>query len=334
MSQDNNNEIEVTNNKKKKNNKRLRDSSSKSTPVQSQIESQLASLFVRARVAEGHFRDIRELGQEGVDHININRFSKTTLGYLLSTGAKLDFQVLGKKYSSIGNLIAYYKSHCTNESVVMATGDTSPHFSSEDFERFPQFSNLYAIVCLGYWDIIKNNASLFNALEINDIPLDSYVERKGIRARHQTTNILISAIKEAHSAVKGDRDPRLNAFIFDATLRALQRESQRDNVYMETLIAEMFKPETVREAYMKAHGNARLKEQQAKAEEAKKSSFVPEVNNIEVATPPPVEVTEGPKASDIISEAIDLGDVTGTEIGSPTETTVIEPNVSTEEQPS
>jgi hypothetical protein len=285
MSQENNTGTKNTNSKKKKP-KQERGNNQRFTPVQSQIETQLASLFTRARVAEGHFRDITELGVEGVDHINVNRHSKTTLGYLLSTSAKLNFQVLGKQYNSIGNLIAYYKSHCTNEEVAMSTSDNGQHFTSEDFDRFPPFKNLYAIVCLGYWDIIKNNQELFKALDMNDLPLDSYIERKNVRSRHMTTNILISVIKEAHNAVKADRDPKLNAFIFDSTLRTLHQRSVREKVYMETLIAEMFKPETVRVAYMVSHGNALAaadlaKEIKAKQEQQAQATAVEAAKKIE-----------------------------------------------------
>ena len=312
MSQENNTGPKNPNSKKKK--PKQERGNAKFTPVQSQIESQLASLFTRARVAEGHFRDIKELGEEGIDHINVNRYSKTTLGYLLSTSAKIDFEVLGKKYNSIGNLIAFYKTHCTNEKIPMSITDNGQHFTNEDFNRFPQFKNLYAIVCLGYWDIIKHNKELFNALEINDLPLDSYIEKKGIRSRHMTTNILISVIKEAFNAVKDDREPNLNAFIFEATLRALNQRSIREKVYVDTLIASMFKPETVRAAYMVSHGNALAtaelakakelkakKEQQAKdaAEAAAKEVKVKLSEKAEEAVEP-VEVAEQPEEPDVV----------------------------------
>ena len=242
------------NQNKKKENRGKKKVAPQRTPVQSQIETQLASLFTRARTGEGHLRDIRELGQEGVDHINVNRFSKSTLGYLLSTTAKLDFWVLGHQYSSIGNLMAYYKSHCTNEEVTMAGTDTMQAFTSEEYDRYPQFNNLYAVVCLGYWAIIQNNPALLDALNINDIPFDSYVERKGVRTRHQASKILVRAIQEAHLAVKFGRDPQLNAFILDDTLRSLMSRSARESVYLEDLIADMFRPETVRDSYLAAYG--------------------------------------------------------------------------------
>lgn len=221
--------------------------------VHSQIETQLARLFTRVRVNEGHYRAIEELGQEGIDHINLNRQSKTALGYLLSTSSSLNFKVLGHKYSSINNLIGFYRSYCTDDSLKEGeTNQNQPFMVSRDGTSL-RFNNIYALVCFGYWSIFKTQKTLFDAVEDNKLPFDSYIEQNNKRIRHQSTGILINAIKEAHLAVKENRDPDISQFVFPDFLAPMKKKSKATGVSLFDILCEHFKPINVKQYYVENH---------------------------------------------------------------------------------
>lgn len=219
--------------------------------VQSQIETQLAALYARSRTGEGHKRNIRELGAEGVDHINVSRYSQNTLGYLISTNAMMSIEVLGTEYKSIDNLIQYYKSHCTNDE--LRTCDAGKLIDFRNASRYPLYLNVYAVVCLGYISMFERNPNLLAAMNLNDLPLDSYTERDGKRFRPHVTATLIGAIKEAHRCVKYDKIAALSPFIISERYSDLVKSSVKHNVSLESTIGSFFYPANVRNEYLAAH---------------------------------------------------------------------------------
>lgn len=213
--------------------------------AKTQIEGQLENLFNRARSGDHILPPLEQYVQEGVDHINVHRNSTVHLGYLLSTQARLNFELYGLKFSSIANLMCYYRFHCMNEDIRTAELDPLNVYVNSNVRKFPPIANLYVVVCLGYMALFRSNPELLNALSMNDLPLDSYTESGGARTRHPSTRILIKAVREAHQSLVFERWPNLLTFVVKDQRSEMARVSRQNKVRFE----EMFAPEVIRADY-------------------------------------------------------------------------------------
>lgn len=200
----------------------------------SQMESKLGALFNRTRVYEGQLPDIETLGEEGVDHINISRGSKTRLGYLLTTNAEINFELFGTRFTSIDNLMLFYRSHCTMPVLATCSMNHARQKYTEQLDRFPFFQNMYVIVCLAYAAILKKTPELLEALNQNTLPLDNYYHDRASdkRMRRKTSHLLVRAVTEAHKAVRNRKDPELEVFVFRDMINGF-KEAYYDIPYQE-----------------------------------------------------------------------------------------------------
>ena len=195
-------------NYKKKPQKQFRE-----TYQHTQMEEQLGALYNLTRGREGYSRDLESLGVEGVDHINVSRYSDNRLGFLLAPSTKLSFKLFGRSFSTIENLMLFYRSWCTNNILPTADFNTCSEIRTNELSKFPHFANIYVVVCLGYVSIFKKLPTLLKAMEQNTLVLDSYKTQNGQRVRPNTSVILVRAINEAFSAVSENRQPNLSVFM-------------------------------------------------------------------------------------------------------------------------
>jgi len=195
-------------NYKKKPQKQFRE-----TYQHTQMEEQLGALYNLTRGREGYSRDLESLGVEGVDHINVSRYSDNRLGFLLAPSTKLSFKLFGRSFSTIENLMLFYRSWCTNNILPTADFNTCSEIRTNELTKFPHFANIYVVVCLGYVSIFKKLPTLLKAMEQNTLVLDSYKTQNGQRVRPNTSVILVRAINEAFSAVSENRQPNLSVFM-------------------------------------------------------------------------------------------------------------------------
>lgn len=261
--------------------------------VQSQIESKLANLFnLNTQRSRGGLADLKSIGQDGQDHINVHRVSKNKLGFLLSTAALHDFTLFGKRFTSIDNMTIFYRSHCTVDSLATGPVGQIRDFSANSVKSYPPITNLYVLVCLAYVEIFKKLPDLLEAMRMNNLPLDSYYfPQKNVRQRHPASATLVSAIQEAFQAVRDNRDADLTKFMFQEKSRSIQtRSTLEGKTFLEIVRAE-FAPKAIREDFYEKHADlakelkdaevARRAERKAQrdaaAAEAAKPTPVPDV---------------------------------------------------------
>lgn len=234
-----------------------------------QIGDQLGALFNLTKGREGHVRDINSLGVEGVDHINVSRHSTTQLGFLLAPTTKLGFKLFGRNFSTVENLLMYYRSWCTIDSLATADYTTINELRNGSLKDFPHFANIYVVVCLAYVSIFKKHQAMFKAMESNMLVLDSYKEQHKVRTRPNTGLILVRAINEAYSSVAENRKPNLSIFMGREDVANL-REIYDDMPYNPDLsfnqfVEDCFAPDNIKEVYKQKH--ARQEEPQLQPEE-------------------------------------------------------------------
>ncbi len=242
--------------KKKNNQQRQQGKPNKAiSHVPSKMESELSRLFNRTRSFDGNLPHIETIGQEGVDHINVNRDSKTNLGKLLSTSSGLRFTLFGTRFNSIEHMMLFYRTHASQGSVPSL--DKSAFMAWRNAVRaYPNFQNIYVLVCLSYVAIFKDpeNAALLEAMNANPVPLDSYsTQEDGKRNRHVTSSTLVRAIYEAHSAVKDDREPNLTVFMFRDLSDQMHHTAHSEGKKVNDVIRVFYEPATVAERFKVSH---------------------------------------------------------------------------------
>ena len=229
----------------RKKNKGHRNQQREQNRTQTQIESKLSILFNRTRSTDGYLPNLADLGEEGVDHINVSRNSKTRLGYLLSSGARFDFHLFGRRFTTIENLLLFYRTHCTSNDYI-----TVDIFSKSKLNQvasqFPPLYNMYVVVCLAYISIFKKNPELLEALNENTLPLDAYIERRDrTRTRHKASRSIIMAIQEAQNSIRDKRDPQLGMFMFRETSDKYNRLAYETQQTFTEVVVNDFAPERI-----------------------------------------------------------------------------------------
>lgn len=257
------------NNNKNKPPRQFRD-----THKPTQMEEQLGALYNLTRGREGYTRDIEALGQEGVDHINVSRFSNNKLGFLLAPSTKLSFKLFNRSFSTIENLMLFYRSWCSINVLPTADFVTGAEIRNNELQTFPHFANIYVIVCLGYVSIFKKYPALLKAMEQNTLVLDSYKTDKNSnsRVRPSTSLILVRAINEAYFSVHENRHPNLAIFLNRdnaQTMRDLFNDlPYNENFTFNNFIEDSFSPKNVLNTY-NAEFTASEKEKVEKNEDDK-----------------------------------------------------------------
>lgn len=222
----------------------------------SQMRSALSTLFnFSTQRSRGDLADLAAIGEEGVDHINVHRSSKTELGHLLSTAAELDFLLFGKRFTSIDNLMMFYRSYCTVEALTTGPVGLVREFNRNSVEDYPSISNLFVVVCLGYVEIFKRNPALTEAMAENRLPLDSYFTEHGKRKRHKATTTLVQAVQEAFNAVRDKREPDLNKFMFPDFSRKMNTRATMEGKSLLEVVHSEFSPRAVREKFLENHAD-------------------------------------------------------------------------------
>lgn len=245
--------------------------------AQSQMETQLSNLFnLSSQRTRGHLPDIKNIGDEGVHHINVHRHSKSKLGFLLSTAASHDFMLFNKRFTSIDNLMLYYRSHCTVDALATGTVGLTRDFNRNRAKDYPQLKNLFVVACLGYMEIFKRTPALMQAMDANKLPLDSYDTQSDtkLRRRHAATATLVSAVQEAFQAVRDNREPDLKKFMFNETARNLAVRAGTEGHTFEEVVRSVFSPRTVREKFLAEHAElaAKFKADEQKRQQERKAS--------------------------------------------------------------
>jgi hypothetical protein len=270
------------------------------------MESKLATLFnLSTQRARGQLADLRDIGEEGVGHINVHRNSKSKLGYLLSTAATHDFSLFNKRFTSIDNLTMYYRSHCTVDALATGSVGLAREFNRNRVKSYPAVKNMYVLTCLGYMEIFKRNPVLMEAMQANELPLDSYdvVDNGKTRKRHQASSTLVAAVQEAFQAVRDNREPDLKKFMFNDLARSLSiRATQEGKSFMEVVTSE-FSPRAVREAFNTKH--AELAEQ-IRQEEQKRRADQKAARNAKREDAKPAAPVELGDANEIIKGEVGL----------------------------
>lgn len=231
--------------------------------VQSQMETKLSALYNKSITVDGRFPDINTLVGDGVDHINVYNRGETKLGFLLHPSAPLGFTVFDKPFNSIDNLMLYYRTYCTCESI--RTIERVTNFHRKDISRYPRFENLYAIVVVGYAQVFKAHPELLEALNNNTLALDSYIVRskkegdkspgKEIKDRLSSAGILLKAIKEAQSAFNENREVRLSRFIHHDVLVDCEENAKAKGTSVNTEILNLFIPSFVSANFIEDNPN-------------------------------------------------------------------------------
>ena len=221
-----------------------------------QLGDQLGALFNLTKGREGHARDINSIGVEGVDHINVSRHSTTHLGFLLAPTTKLGFKLFNRNFSTVENLLMFYRSWCTIGSLATADYSTINEIRNGSLKDFPHFANIYVVVCLAYVSIFKKHTALLDAMDRNMLVLDSYKEQNKVRSRPNTGLILVRAINEAYSSVIEKRHPNLSIFMNRDDGNNYRAEFDKlpynENFSLNEFIEMSFTPEAVQE-YFKAN---------------------------------------------------------------------------------
>lgn len=245
--------------------------------AQTQMETQLSNLFnLSSQRTRGHLPDIKNIGDEGVHHINVHRHSKSKLGFLLSTAASHDFMLFNKRFTSIDNLMLYYRSHCTVDALATGTVGLTRDFNRNRAKDYPQLKNLFVVACLGYMEIFKRTPALMQAMDANKLPLDSYDTQSDtkLRRRHAATATLVSAVQEAFQAVRDNREPDLKKFMFNEVARSLAIRAGTEGFTFEEVVRSVFSPRTVREKFLAEHAElaAKFKADEQKRQQERKAS--------------------------------------------------------------
>lgn len=222
-----------------------------------QLGDQLGALFNLTKGREGHARDINSIGVEGVDHINVSRHSTTHLGFLLAPTTKLGFRLFNRNFSTVENLLMFYRSWCSINSLATADYNTINEIRNGTLKEFPHFANIYVVVCLAYVSIFKKHPALLDAMERNMLVLDSYKEQHKVRTRPNTGLILVRAINEAFSCVTEKRRPNLSIFMNRDDVAAYREEFLKlpynEDFTFNEFIENCFTPESVNEVFNKTY---------------------------------------------------------------------------------
>ena len=243
--------------------------------AQTQMESKLSTLFnLSTQRARGQLAELKAIGEEGEGHINVHRNSKTKLGFLLSTAAQHDFTLFNKRFTSIDNLMMYYRSHCTVDALATGSVALARDFNRNRVKSYPSVKNLFVLACLGYMEIFKRNPVLLQAMEQNALPLDSYdlLDQGKQRKRHPASGTLVSAVQEAFQAVRDNREPDLKKFMFNDLARVLAtRATLEGKTFLETATSE-FSPRAFREEFNNKHAElaAQIRDEEQKRRQAQK----------------------------------------------------------------
>lgn len=273
------------------------------TKAQSQMESQLTTLFnLSTQRSLGQMPDIKDIGEEGIDHINVHRNSKSKLGYLLSTAANHDFLLFNKRFTSIDNLNMFYRSHCTVDALATGSVGLVRDFNRSRVKSYPMIKNLFVVACLGYIEIFKRTPALMAAMEANKLPLDSYDFDKETkkRRRHQASATLVQAVQEAFQAVRDNREPDLRKFMFNDIARSTATRAALAGLSFEELVRSEFSPRAIRESFQTKHAElaAQIRDEMTKHRDEQKA-----LRNAKSAKPASVSTADTLK-----QQAMELGD--------------------------
>lgn len=146
--------------------------------------------------------------EDGVDHINILRNGKTSIGDFLAHGAKFPFthNVFGK-FSNMESFWYYIQSTERDDRIRVLTGKHLTSFKNKLTTQ--RVKNFRAIIMDSNWQKIKQYKEAVASMRDSELPFDCYGidSNHGIRIRPIYFKWLLSGFEEIRRALKENREP-------------------------------------------------------------------------------------------------------------------------------
>lgn len=133
-----------------------------------------------------HLRNKREIGEDGVNHINCSNLASTAVGKGLSPGAWANFQ-----HSSIGpfatmqGFLWYVKTEddVFRKLTASKADNRGRNYGQEQKRKYP-FEFFTLVMADAYWQRVIGDQSLVEKIKESTLPFDYYyIDRTGIRIR-------------------------------------------------------------------------------------------------------------------------------------------------------
>lgn len=154
-------------------------------------------------------RPLHEIGEDGVDHINIWDHGKTELGKLLALSTPLNFRHSRfNRFNTIEGFWNYIRSVERDDRLRKFVG--KPLRLCISNLTFRHVTNFKAIIMDANWQKIKQYPELAEAVKESTLPFDSYFiyrRQDGVPERPQFVYWLIEGFNEIRNALKEDREP-------------------------------------------------------------------------------------------------------------------------------
>lgn len=155
--------------------------------------------------------------EDGVDHINISRYSKSTLGRLLDFdhARAFDHPILGP-FKSINSLWYFIRAKIQNDHIRMLSGAELKDFVYNKCGGLKGgIPNFRAVIMHSAWLRLRSFRDYAAKLKECDLALDSYRRlESGIRVRFEQTPWVVSGYEEIRKALQENREPDFS-FLLD-----------------------------------------------------------------------------------------------------------------------
>ena len=178
----------------------------------------LRELLMNAKIrsnSKSLFQDNpNDLGEDGVDHINISNQAKTELGQSLAQDVFIPFvhPVYGKFNTVTG--FWYYISSSTRDEYcrTMSSGKLRAIFKGR---KLPPVKNFKAIILEAYWLKITQHEAIKKELMESTLPIDCYFFKEGEnnRTRPRNHRWLLQGLNEIRNALKKNTDFNYTRFL-------------------------------------------------------------------------------------------------------------------------
>ena len=158
--------------------------------------------------------DPNELGEDGVDHINVSNQAKTELGQSLAQDVFIPFvhPVYGKFNTITG---FWYYSSSSNRDERCRTTKSSKLRMIFKGQKLPPVKNFKAIILEAYWLKIIQHEAIKKELMESTLPIDCYFFKEGEnnRTRPRNHRWLLQGLNEIRNALKKNTDFNYTRFL-------------------------------------------------------------------------------------------------------------------------
>ncbi len=158
--------------------------------------------------------DPNELGEDGVDHINVSNQAKTELGQSLAQDVFIPFvhPVYGKFNTITG--FWYYISSSNRDERCRTTKSSKLRMIFKG-QKLPPVKNFKAIILEAYWLKIIQHEAIKKELMESTLPIDCYFFKEGEnnRTRPRNHRWLLQGLNEIRGALKKNTDFNYTRFL-------------------------------------------------------------------------------------------------------------------------